>query len=78
MDDLTFDYRYGFRVKENYVFKSRKGLDRKLVAEISYLKKEPKWMTKLRLEAYDNFVKKKCLPGVRIYRLLTLMIFIII
>jgi len=61
MDDLTFDYRYGFRVKENYVFKSRKGLDRKLVAEISYLKKEPKWMTKLRLEAYDNFVKKEML-----------------
>jgi Fe-S cluster assembly protein SufB len=59
MNDLTFDYRYGFRVKENYVFKSRKGLDRKLVAEISYLKKEPKWMTKLRLEAYDNFVKKE-------------------
>jgi Fe-S cluster assembly scaffold protein SufB/intein/homing endonuclease len=29
------------------------------VAEISYLKKEPKWMTKLRLEAYDNFVKKE-------------------
>jgi len=59
MDDLTFDYRYGFRVKENYVFKSRKGLDKKLVAEISYLKKEPKWMTKIRLDAYDNFVKKQ-------------------
>ncbi|GAB4218975.1 MAG: intein-containing Fe-S cluster assembly protein SufB [Candidatus Microgenomates bacterium] len=59
MDDLIFDYRYGFKVKENYVFKARKGLDRQLVAEISYLKKEPKWMTQFRLNSYDIFVKKQ-------------------
>ncbi|GIW65012.1 MAG: UPF0051 protein [Patescibacteria group bacterium] len=58
-DDLVFDYRYGFKVPENYVFKSRKGLDKKLVAEISYIKKEPKWMTQFRLNAYDVFVKKQ-------------------
>ncbi|MGB9883370.1 MAG: Fe-S cluster assembly protein SufB [Microgenomates group bacterium] len=59
VDDLTFDYRYGFSVPENYVFKSRKGLDKKLVAEISYLKNEPKWMTQFRLDAYEIFINKK-------------------
>lgn len=58
-NDLVFDYRYGFKAPENYVFKSRKGLDKKLVAEISYIKKEPKWMTQFRLNAYDIFVKKQ-------------------
>ena len=41
------DYRYGFAMPENYVFKSRKGLDEEVVREISYMKSEPEWMTQL-------------------------------
>ena len=57
-DDLNFDYKYGFSMKENYTFKSRKGLDAKLVAEISLMKNEPGWMTDYRLKAYELFLQK--------------------
>ncbi|MCX7955938.1 MAG: Fe-S cluster assembly protein SufB [Patescibacteria group bacterium] len=59
--NLQFDYRYGFSMPENYVFKARKGLDEEIVKEISFLKKEPIWMTKFRLQAYQAF-KKRSLP----------------
>ncbi|GAB4537776.1 MAG: Fe-S cluster assembly protein SufB [Anaerolineae bacterium] len=52
------DYRYGFSVPENYVFKSRKGLDEDIIKEISWMKGEPEWMTKFRLHAYRAFVKR--------------------
>ena len=52
------DYKYGFNIPENYVFKSRKGLDETIVKEISWMKEEPEWMTKLRLSAYRAFVKR--------------------
>ncbi|KKS96451.1 MAG: FeS assembly protein SufB, Fe-S cluster assembly protein SufB [Candidatus Gottesmanbacteria bacterium GW2011_GWA2_43_14] len=56
---LPADYRYGFKKKENYVFKSRKGLDKKIVREISYYKNEPEWMREFRLQALDIFYGKK-------------------
>jgi Fe-S cluster assembly protein SufB len=52
------DYKYGFSVPENYVFKSRKGLDEDVIKEISWMKGEPEWMTKFRLHAYRAFVKR--------------------
>jgi Fe-S cluster assembly protein SufB len=52
------DYKYGFSVPENYVFKSRKGLDEDIIKEISWMKSEPEWMTKFRLHAYRAFVKR--------------------
>jgi Fe-S cluster assembly protein SufB len=52
------DYKYGFNVPENYVFKSRKGLDEDIIKEISWMKGEPDWMTKFRLHAYRAFVKR--------------------
>src|SRR5512142_453681 len=51
-------YRYGFSMPENYVFKSRKGLDEKIVREISYMKNEPEWMTKFRVRALKLFESK--------------------
>ena len=36
-------YKYGFRDEEDYVFKSRKGLDEEIVRSISAQKNEPKW-----------------------------------
>jgi Fe-S cluster assembly protein SufB len=52
------DYKYGFSVPENYVFKSRKGLDEDIIKEISWMKGEPEWMTKFRLHAYRAFLKR--------------------
>jgi Fe-S cluster assembly protein SufB len=52
------EYRYGFRDKEDYVFKSRKGLDHEIVDEISWMKGEPDWMRALRHKALDIFFSK--------------------
>src|SRR3990172_12423188 len=52
------DYKFGFSDPEQYVFKSRKGLDQGIVAEISFMKKEPGWMKDIRLKALDIFFKK--------------------
>ncbi|NOQ40587.1 MAG: Fe-S cluster assembly protein SufB [Anaerolineales bacterium] len=56
--DSIGDYKYGFSDPEVYVFKSRKGLDRSIVEEISQMKGEPEWMLKYRLKAYDHFIKR--------------------
>ena len=52
------DYKYGFNKPENYVFKSKKGLNKKIVEEISWYKNEPDWMRKFRLEALEIFWSK--------------------
>jgi len=51
-------YKYGFRDEENYVFKSRKGLDHEIVDEISWMKGEPDWMRALRHKSLDIFFAK--------------------
>ncbi len=55
-------YRYGFRDPENYVFKSRKGLDREVVEQISYMKGEPQWMLEFRLKALAHF-QSRAMPA---------------
>ncbi len=57
--DLNFDYKFGFSMPENNIFKARKGLDQKIVEAISVLKKEPDWMREFRLKAYTAFTKIK-------------------
>lgn len=57
LEDLG-GYKYGFRDPETYVFKSRKGLDRQVVEQISNMKEEPKWMLEFRLRALDHFMKR--------------------
>jgi Fe-S cluster assembly protein SufB len=54
------DYKekYGFFDPEKYVFKSKRGLNPEVVKEISWMKSEPEWMTKLRLRALEIFYKK--------------------
>src|SRR4051812_12763503 len=53
------EYKYGFHDSEaNYSFKSRKGLDRAIVEQISEMKNEPDWMRDLRLKALDVFWSK--------------------
>ena len=52
------EYKFGFSDPENYVFKSRRGLDRQVVEEISEMKGEPQWMLDFRLKALDHFQKR--------------------
>ena len=52
------DYQYGFHDEEDYVFKSKRGLTRKVVEEISYMKNEPDWMREFRLKSLDHFEKR--------------------
>ena len=56
--DQLGDYKYGFKDPENYVFKSRKGLDQDTVKQISTMKGEPEWMLNFRLKALDHFMKR--------------------
>jgi Fe-S cluster assembly protein SufB len=52
------DYQYGFSDPETHVFKSRKGLDREVVKQISAIKGEPAWMLEFRLKAFDHYEKR--------------------
>jgi Fe-S cluster assembly protein SufB len=52
------DYKYGFKDPDNYVFKSEKGLSKKVVEMISSMKGEPEWMLKFRLKALEIYEKK--------------------
>jgi Fe-S cluster assembly protein SufB len=60
----TLDIREGYKEKFGFhddiapVFKSRRGLDKSVVEEISAMKKEPAWMLDFRLKALEQFEKK--------------------
>jgi Fe-S cluster assembly protein SufB len=56
--DIGTDYKYGFSDKEDYIFKSGRGLTREIVEKISSMKNEPAWMLAFRLRALDIFLKK--------------------
>ncbi len=60
-NSTDFDYKYGFSMKERSVEKTKRGLTRKTVTDISRAKDEPQWMLDRRLIAFDLF-KKKPLP----------------
>ncbi|MCM3797860.1 Fe-S cluster assembly protein SufB [Caldibacillus thermoamylovorans] len=49
------DYKYGFRDKDVSVFRTERGLTRKVVEEISKMKNEPEWMLEFRLKALEHF-----------------------
>ena len=51
-------YKYGFSDPDVSVFKTRKGLDRKVVEQISAMKSEPKWMLEYRLKAFEHFLER--------------------
>jgi Fe-S cluster assembly protein SufB len=54
----SYAEKYGFNVPENYTFRARKGLDKDIVQEISWMKSEPDWMREFRLKALDAFLQK--------------------
>ena len=54
------EYKYGFRDDDaTYVNVPKKGLSRKVVEEISWMKEEPEWMRKFRLKALDHFERRQ-------------------
>ncbi len=56
---INEDYsKYDFSDPEELVFKSKRGLTRKTVEEISEMKGEPDWMLAKRLKAYDYFMDR--------------------
>ena len=50
--------KYDFKTPITPVFKTRKGLDREIVAQISEMKQEPGWMRDFRLQSLDIFESK--------------------
>ena len=56
--EIGNDYKYGFHEKEDYFFKSGRGLSHELVAAISEHKNEPEWMRKFRLKSLDYFLAR--------------------
>jgi Fe-S cluster assembly protein SufB len=56
--ELDQGYTAGFHVPENYAFKAEKGLNEKIVAQISEMKGEPAWMRDFRLKSLKLFEKR--------------------
>jgi Fe-S cluster assembly protein SufB len=52
------EYQYGFSQPENYIFKSRKGLDHEIVEQISQIKHEPEWLRTFRHRSLDYFLRR--------------------
>jgi len=52
------DYKYGFRDAEAPVYKSKKGLSKEIVEEISAMKSEPAWMLQYRLKSLEHFMHR--------------------
>lgn len=51
------EYKYGFHDEDTSLFKTKQGLSRETILEISKIKKEPQWMLDYRLKAYEQFEK---------------------
>lgn len=51
------EYKYGFRNEDVSILKTDKGLNERVVREISKLKNEPEWMLQFRLNALEQFLK---------------------
>lgn len=56
--EIAQEYKYGFHDPENFVFKSEKGLNKEIVANISKIKNEPQWMLDFRLRSFEIFEQK--------------------
>jgi len=51
-------YQGGFHDEAKYLFRTERGLSRKVVEEISGIKEEPQWMRDMRLRALEIFERK--------------------
>jgi len=55
----TSEYQFGFHDEDVSLYKTKKGISREIVEEISKLKNEPEWLLEFRLKSYEQFVQKK-------------------
>jgi Fe-S cluster assembly protein SufB len=55
-------YKLGWSDAEEYIFKPAKGLNEKVVRDISWWKGEPDWMTQFRLKALQRFERRPMAP----------------
>jgi Fe-S cluster assembly protein SufB len=58
LEGMAHTSQYGYYMPETYAFRSEKGLTKRVVEQISYLKNEPEWMLKFRLRAFEIAEKK--------------------
>lgn len=58
LQGMQHERQYEFSLPENYFFRSEKGLNRRVIEQISYHKNEPEWMLKFRLKALEIAEKK--------------------
>ena len=63
LEGMTHESQYNFRLSEDYAYRSEKGLSKRVVEEISYMKNEPEWMLKFRLKALEIAEKKAAQVG---------------
>jgi len=52
------EYKYGFHDKDVSIFRTERGLTRRVVEEISKMKEEPEWMLEYRLKALEHFYER--------------------
>lgn len=55
---INNDYQYGFSKRDTSTYKTKQGLSRDVVIEISQMKGEPDWMLQKRLQAFELFESK--------------------
>ncbi len=55
-------YKLGWNDDDAYVFRPEKGINEKVVSDISGWKNEPEWMTRFRLRSYRLFERKPMAP----------------
>jgi len=53
--EISEEYQYGFKDKDISLFRTEKGLTKRVVEEISKLKNEPDWMLQFRLKSLEKF-----------------------
>lgn len=58
LQSMQHEKQYDFNLPETYFYRSEKGLNKRVIEKISYLKEEPEWMLKFRLRALEVAEKK--------------------
>lgn len=58
LEGMAHTDQYSYYMPENYAFRSEKGLTKRVVEKISYMKNEPEWMLKFRLRALEIAERK--------------------
>ncbi len=54
----NLEYQYGFHDQDVSIYKTKKGINKEIVEEISKIKKEPQWLLDFRLKSYESFTQK--------------------